>query len=142
MLDTGYSTADLVTFESWTRIGVRQGLFAVYANAQTPVVDHPPVGLVLLTAGTKIYAVTGGNLDEDSVGFRAALKIPLLLIDLVLIATAYGFAFREAGIGWATAAAAVVAFTPGLIANSVWWGQTDNLFALFLLLTVTPPPAQ
>ncbi len=143
MLGAGYSTTDLVTFESWTRSAVRQGLFAVYANAQTPVVDHPPIGVTLLTAGAKVYEMTGGNLDQDSAGFRAALKIPLLILDLALIAAGYIIARhearsaqREGGVAWATIVAAVLAFTPGLIADSVWWGQTDNLFSLCLVLTI------
>jgi Gpi18-like mannosyltransferase len=136
--DTGYSTTDLVTFESWTRAAVEKGLFRVYADVEPAPVDHPPIGVALLSLAANIYAMTGGSLADDNPGFRTALKVPLVVFDLLLIVAGYAIAQREmrGKIAWATAVGAALAFTPGLIADSVWWGQTDGMFSLFVVLTI------
>ncbi len=187
---TGYSTSDITVFEDWARSATRQGLFAVYTNVKTAPVDHPPIGVTLLTISARVYELMGGSLDSDNAGFRTAIKFPLFIFDLLLVIVVYAIAQRELtsaplqlergdlgsttskgksesvqsvesksafsplqrasliqpdasapGVGlaallWPSFAAAVIAFTPGLIADSVWWGQTDGLFAFFLLITV------
>ncbi len=142
LIDTGYSTTDIATFESWTRVAVERGLFGVYSDV-LPVkpapVDHPPVGVALLSLSAKVYQATGGDLSGDNAGFRTALKTPLVVCDLLLIIAGYAIVLREARrrkVLWAIAAGCVLAFTPGLIADSVWWGQTDGLFSLCLVLTI------
>ncbi|MCC7452363.1 MAG: hypothetical protein IT324_33485 [Anaerolineae bacterium] len=195
MLTASYSTTDMALFEAWTRAAVQKGLFGVYANVKdAPEVDHPPLGVTILSVSAKIHEMTGGSLADDNVGFRAALRFVLLIFDVLLIAAGYAIALRLASppvinsshsltpagsvpppptpspqaewgsravrfplstkwrggqgvrpsiaggeaqsIVWATLVGAALAFTPGLIADSVWWGQTDGVFSFFLLLTI------
>jgi len=158
MLTASYSTTDMALFEAWTRAAVQKGLFGVYANVQdAPEVDHPPLGVAILSVSAKVHEMTGGSLADDNVGFRAALRFALLIFDVLLIAAGYTMALRltspqeivtpapsPSGRGenvaghimWAALVGAALAFTPGLIADSVWWGQTDGVFSFFLLLTI------
>src|SRR5262245_13714100 len=140
--DTGYSTTDLVTFETWTHAAVERGLFTIY-SATEPVkpapVDHPPLGVALLSLSAKVYQASGGDLSGDNAGFRTALKTPLVIFDLLLISAGYAIALREARrrkVLWAIVVGSALGFTPGLIADSVWWGQTDGMFSFFLVLTI------
>ncbi len=159
MLTATYSTTDIALFEAWTRAAVQKGLFSVYTGVKdAPEVDHPPLGVTILSVSAKVHEMSGGSLADDNVGFRAALKVPLLIFDVLLIIAGYAITLAltspekaltpdpsparrgekatRARIAWATLVAAALAFTPGLIADSVWWGQTDGVFSFFLLLTV------
>ncbi len=140
LVGTGYSTTDIATFESWTRAAVQKGLFSVYSDVKPAPVDHPPIGVALLSLSAKLYEAAGGNLADDNPGFRTALKVPLVVFDLLLIIAGYVIVMlevrRTTAWLWATAVGAALAFTPGLIADSVWWGQTDGIFSFFLVLAV------
>ena len=136
---------------SWSPRRSRVWSFFRLRDIQTgAVVDHPPLGVALLTVSTKFFEMSGGDLNGDTPGFRTAIKLPLFIFDLLLIAAGYVMAYRMAAhrtpqagkvnalrpIFWASVVAAGLAFTPAVIADSVWWGQTDGVFSFFMLLTV------
>lgn len=127
---------DTHVFKQWTNTALQSGLLGVYSVPLQPLsVDHPPIGVSLLTFSAKVFETLGLPVTDDTT-FLIAFKVPILLCDLLMIGIVYLIINREAGQKWALIGAAAVAFTPALVADSVWWGQTDNLFSLFLLLTV------
>jgi len=139
---------DTYTFEDWTTRVLREGLLNVYSEAgeeQGMSVNHPPLGLALLSAGRSLWAGDPGRLPPDqhavdlNPDYIQALKLPIIAIDLLLIMVGYTYAYAvvpRRRSWWAIGIGAVLAFNPALLINSAWWGQTDGLLALFLVLTV------
>ncbi len=137
---------DTYFYQAWTvrAVNGEGGLFAAYimpSKSDDPEIDHPPVGVSLLALSGKLFQDSGGDLNtklENSTNpdLVRALKIPSFIFDLLLIIAGYVIVLGEAGVGWATLVSAALAFTPGLLADSAWWGQTDVIFTFFLVLTV------
>lgn len=141
---------DTYSFEEWTLRVLRGGLLNIYApvdeNAgQGMLVNHPPLGVALLSIGMRTWAGDPGDLPPDTHAvdlnpdYIQALKLPIMLVDLVLAGVGYTYAYavtrRWRGL-WATLTGVALAFNPALLIDSAWWGQTDSLLALFLALTV------
>ncbi len=146
---------DTYAFESWTSRANRIGLFNVYSwpkEGEGMEVNHPPIGVALLTLSTQIYLNYGGgggiqaiqtssdhNMVDWSSDYVRVLKYPVFISDLVLIVIGYLIAWNLAHSRkwlWAVLIGTALAFNPGLLIDSAWWGQTDVIFCLFLVLSV------
>ncbi len=125
-------------------------------------INHAPIGPPLHGISLALYRAAGGDLldeqlfvlpaagdgaaaeqfplrlraaFEDHPALVAALKLPGLIFELALISLVFYVAYQKAGVGWAALATALLAFNPGWMAVTAWWGQTDSIFVFFLLLT-------
>ncbi len=130
---------DTFYYQDWTTQAIRGGLFSLYKNTDLVEVDHPPVGPSILTLSVQLMVARGGTLDvkvDQNPDYLHALKLPPVIFDILLIIAGYAIVQHEYGVGLATIVGAALGFTPAFIADSAWWGQTDVIFALFLVLTV------
>jgi hypothetical protein len=94
-----------------------------------PVDSYPPGSLYLLWFSGWI----GRILEPTADGFRVIVETPPLLADLLIGLTLYFAAWRD---GRATRALLVMllfALNPGLIFDTVIWGQSDSVVALPML---------
>src|SRR5450432_1221792 len=131
--------------QSWTMRAVNGGLFAAYIMPASiedgQEIDHPPVDVSLMALGGKLFEDNGGDLTTkletaNNPDLVRILKIPTFIFDLLLVVAGYAFVVGEAGVAWAVLVSAALAFTPGLLADSAWWGQTDVISTFFLVVTV------
>jgi len=67
-------------------------------------------------------------------GLLALLKLPPLLAELLLVVVAYTWLRFRPSLRWIVPG--LIAISPGLIADSMWWGQYDALTIVFLVLAL------
>ena len=90
-----------------------------------------------------------GKRMTTSRGFTVAVKLPVLILEILLAAGIFFFVrFTSrnlsekrgiavgSGDGWALAAAAAFIFNPGIVLNSAHWGQHDAVWASLLCLSL------
>lgn len=127
--------ADVVLFHvPWALSTAQHGLFAIYA--QEALCNYPPLFPTMLTLCIKIvgllYTVFGLPPEETYV---AVFKFFPLISELALITVICLWIPAERK--WLRISVGVIlAVYPGLIATTAFWGQTDALLTLFLVLTV------
>src|SRR3954452_14886737 len=141
---------DSYSFEEWTARALKYGLFNVYtwpAEGEGMETNHPPIGVVLLTLSRQIVNNDGGvvNVPKNShavdvnADYVRMLKYPTFIFDLLLIIIGYTIAWIEAKSHkwlWAILVASALAFSPAILIDGAWWGQTDVIFCVFLVLTI------
>src|SRR5260221_8707338 len=130
---------DTFYYQDWTTQAIRGGLFSMYKKTDLVEVDHPPLGPSILTLSVQLMVNQGGTLGvkvDQNPDYLHALKLPPVIFDILLIIAAYAIVQHEYGAVLASLVSVALAFTPAFLADSAWWGQTDVIFALFLVLTV------
>lgn len=129
-----YSKFDLSYYIRWAT-GLHEGGFFnayEYLKEGANSLDYPPlflfplyiVGLII-----KNPAVVESNAD-----YMLALKFFQIIFDVLIIPSIY-FIFKKHGEIKALLGAALWAINPAMIINSAYWGQTDSLMILLLLIT-------
>lgn len=128
--------ADLSTFWlPWMRYGAQHGLAQLYLHGE-PVVNYPPLYLLLLVGLGKLY---GGLIPDFAyTPLQSVLvKAPAVLADLVVAVLLYGAARRwlrpRADEPIALLAAALWALNPAILYVSAYWAQVDSLHTLWML---------
>jgi len=122
---------DMLYFNApWARGIQRHGLFSVYAT--TPGVDYPPIFLTILWLTSSLAApFRGAGL---SLQFTVLTKFFSVAAELLLIALLYAKLPPARNIRWLLPL--LFALSPGLIAVSAFWGQTDSILTLLLVLSI------
>lgn len=126
-----YNPNDTLWYKEWA-MALNNGVFDIYARAEEISLDYPPLYLFLLK-------ITGGIFDKigpDPHGYTVMFLMKLWpIIGDVLCGAALFFVFRKQSPKAGLIASALWLFNPSTIFNSAFWGQTDGLMCLLLLLS-------
>ena len=125
-----YNPQDTLWYREWA-IGTQNGFFNIYNNTAIDL-DYPPVYLFFLYIIGLAYKVLGEGAHAYVQMFL--LKFWPVVFDFILCAVLYKFADRLYINGGITAALLWM-LNPAAIFNCAFWGQTDGLMCLLLLLS-------
>src|SRR5262249_9928946 len=93
---------------------------------------YPPGSLYLLWLSGSI----GRLIQPGAEGFRVIVESPSLIADFLIGLTIYFWSLRERR-GWLPFIAMILfALNPGLVFDSVGWGQSDSIVALPLIVAM------
>ncbi len=122
---------DMVDFNiPWAQAIQQFGLFKVYA--MSPETNYPPIYLFILGITSSIAPPMQGS--SISLGFVVLTKLFSVIAELTLIGIAYWWLPTNTRLKWVIPL--VLALSPGLIATTAFWGQTDSILTLFLVLSI------
>jgi hypothetical protein len=136
LLPTAGFALDLVQLYEWGRCFVRHDWLGMYDCPSG--ITHPPLSVSLFGATFGALHALGGDTStfEDNAAVIIALKLPSLICEYVLITLVFWLVWQRAGVLWAGVAAAALLFDPGFAVVTAWWGQTDAIYSVFVLLGV------
>ncbi len=126
-----YNQNDTFWYRQWA-IGTQDGLFDLYVNPNVNV-DYPPVYLFFLAIIGQVYRLVGGEGAHRYVQMLL-MKFWPVFFDLLLGYMLYRFG-RKWGEKAGLFAAGLWLFNPAALFNSSFWGQTDGLMCLLLLIS-------
>jgi hypothetical protein len=136
------SMGDILNYRLWARTLARDGLTEAYWPSHPLVVsaerldapiDYPPVfPYLMLVAGRLAESLSLSDRTLDSL-VRVPLALAHLAIGLVLFRDTRRLASERAP----TLVAALYLFNPGIVFDTVYWGQADALTALFVVAALT-----
>jgi hypothetical protein len=130
---------DLCSHQIISQYIAEHGLFKLYDD---PInVNHPPIGVALYAGSSLLWHTLTGNdiqapCDPENGGRIAALKYPGVIFELALIALIFEIMLRKANVKWAVSTALLFAFSPGNLLTVSGTGQTESIYAFFLLLAL------
>lgn len=122
---------DTFWYREWA-LALPDGFFNIYSRAEQISLDYPPVYLVFLY-------ITG--LAYKAIGTGWSIMTDMLFMKFwpILFDTLCGFAlfkiFKRYSVGAGFVSALLWLFNPVTIFNSAFWGQTDGLMCLLLLIS-------
>lgn len=129
-----YSKFDLSYYIRWASGLHEGGFFNAYEFLKEGAnsIDYPPLFLFpLYIVG---FFTSSPSINASNHDFMLVLKVFQVLFDVAIIPIIY-FLFRKFGEVKAFVGATLWALNPAMIINSAFWGQTDSLMILLLLLT-------
>lgn len=126
-----FNAFDTYWYRDWA-IGLQDGLFDIYSRAEEISLDYPPLYLFCLYLTGAAYRVFG--LDCSDVMQMFLLKFWPILFDGLCIIFTYKIC-EKYGNWTALFAAFCVASNPSQFFGTAYWGQTDQLMMLLLLVT-------
>ncbi|HYO88825.1 MAG TPA: hypothetical protein VER79_09260 [Candidatus Limnocylindrales bacterium] len=134
LLPTAGFALDLEQHFEWADCALESSWVGMY-NCATPI-THPPINPSIY--GLIIGALRGlgadvSRFDGNSLSV-AALKIHLVVAELLIVLLAFGLVKERSGPRWALLAAALLCWNPGWMVVTAWWGQNDASYSLFMLL--------
>jgi hypothetical protein len=119
-------------YAKWSGDAYHNGIFAIYKTAHP---DYPPIYLIMLDVVAHLQAITNPvfNLTENP-DYIVWLKVFPILSDLVIVASAFFWLKDRPKLRliiplW-------LAIAPAIIADSAWWGQSDTVMSMMLVLSV------
>jgi len=122
---------DMVSFNMPWALSIQQfGLFRIYAVS--PETNYPPIYLFILGIASTIVAPLKDN--SISLGFVVLTKLFSVIAELAIIGIVYRWLSPSTRLKWIIPL--VLALSPGLIATTAFWGQTDSILTLFLVLSI------
>lgn len=126
-----YSEWDTMWYRQWA-LSLPDGLFDVYARADAIDLDYPPVYLFFLYILGQIYRLVGADCHAYLQMFL--MKLWPILGDILCGLALYAI-FRKSSPKAGVVAAGLWLFNPVTIFNSSFWGQTDQIMCLALLVS-------
>lgn len=120
---------DVGTFEAWGLDIAQHGPLAMYRAGS--FLDYPP-GYLYALWGAGAFAHL---LDASGATLRVIIETPALAADFALAALMFILVRRNASRGIAWLAMLFVALNPALLFDTVFWGQSDSVLALVMLLS-------
>lgn len=132
VISIGYiNENDTMWYRDWA-ISLTDGLFDVYARADVIELDYPPIYLFLLYITGWAYKSVGDSwhIFTDML----FMKFWPVVTD-VLCGVALFYIFKKKNLKVAFCASALWLFNPSAIFNCAFWGQTDGLMCLVLLIS-------
>ncbi|MBA3823542.1 MAG: DUF2029 domain-containing protein [Ktedonobacterales bacterium] len=128
---------DLKAYTDWGRT-LDAHFFTPYSAFST--MNYPPLAIYLCAFGVTAVSIINPLLHlavPTNVLISGELaifeKIPVLICDIVLIASLFWMARHYLSFWWSFALAAAYAFSPAVILVGSDWGQMDGVFALCLV---------
>lgn len=131
--------SDLHINTQWGLSAVHFGLVESYEKQisqayMTP--NYPPLSLYIFETMTKIYMSNPLGLEAGSYEqLVRAMKIPAIAADLLTAGIIVLLLARLTRLPLALLGGAVHWANPAVMYNSVYWGQTDSIFTLFIVLS-------
>ena len=125
------NTYDTFWYKRWA-LDLPNGIFDVYARADSISLDYPPVYLFFLYLTGLGYKVIGT--DPHIYTQMFLMKFWPIVFDVLCVAFLY-YMFRKTDIKAGVCAAVLWAVNPSVFFNSTMWGQTDSVMMFLLLLT-------
>lgn len=126
-----YNPQDTLWYKTWA-VGLNDGVFDVYSRAEALSLDYPPLYLFLLKLTGMGYTWVGDNLHSYTEMFF--MKFWPILGD-ILCAVALFYVFKNKSPKTGLVASALWMFNPTVLFNCAFWGQTDGIMCLLLLLS-------
>lgn len=125
-----YSTFDTFWYKGWA-LDTANGLFDIYKRAEEISLDYPPLYLFPLSLTGMAFNFFGVNADAFTQMFL--MKFWPVFFDCLMIYVLWRVCSRysyKAGI----VAAVLWAINPSVIFNTAFWGQTDQLMCMLLVI--------
>lgn len=132
MISVGYiNRQDTLWYREWA-LSLPDGFFNVYSRADEISLDYPPIYLFFLYITGLAYRALGSGwgIMTDML----FMKFWPIFFDTLCGAALY-FVFKKQGEKAGFLAALLWLFNPCTIFNSAFWGQTDGLMCLLLLIS-------
>ena len=126
-----YNPQDTLWYKTWA-IGLNDGMFDVYSRAEELSLDYPPLYLFFLKITGGIYKAIGDDLHNYTEMFL--MKLWPILGDIIC-AVALFYVLKKDSPKTGLVASALWMFNPSTIFNCAFWGQTDSIMCLLLLLS-------
>lgn len=122
--------ADMFFFNArWARDIQQWGLFRIYFF--TPDVNYPPIFMFILAFSSWLVSpLIGGTMPLE---FVILTKVFSVVAEIIFIGLIYRWIPKNTRLKWIVPL--LLAIHPGMIATSAFWGQTDSVLTLFLVLT-------
>jgi len=126
-----YNPQDTLWYKAWA-MELQGGLFDIYLKADQISLDYPPIYLFFLKITGAIYKITGEEVHNYTEMF--IMKLWPILGD-ILCSVAIFKVLKPKSPKAAIAASALWMFNPSVIFNCAFWGQTDSIMCLLLLVS-------
>lgn len=126
-----YNPQDTLWYKAWA-MELNNGLFSIYSRAEAVNLDYPPIYLFFLKITGTIYAIIGESVHNYTEMF--IMKLWPILGDIIC-AVALFYVFKKQSPKTGLAAATLWIFNPSVIFNCAFWGQTDSIMCLLLLVS-------
>ena len=126
-----YNPQDTLWYKAWA-MELNNGLFDIYTKADEISLDYPPIYLFFLKITGGIYSLTGETVHNYTEMF--IMKLWPILGD-VICAAALFCVFKKHSPKAGLVASVVWMFNPSVIFNCAFWGQTDSIMCLLLLVS-------
>lgn len=126
-----YNPQDTLWYKTWA-VGLDDGIFNVYSRAEALSLDYPPIYLFFLKLTGAFYGVIGEDFSSYTEMFL--MKMWPIIGD-VICATALFWVFKNKSPKTGLVASALWMFNPSGLFNSAFWGQTDAIMCLMLLVS-------
>src|SRR3989344_5256787 len=129
---------DIGVYQGWARSAVEYGVADSYTKqvGGNMLPDYPPLSITILSVFGHGYKMLFGEFDLSWIGYRMFIKLPAILADVLICALLYVVLHRLKGKKAGLLAALAYAVSPAAIYDSAIWGQTDSIYALFLMAAV------
>lgn len=119
---------DINLFRSWAATAANN-LSQVYSNTRSA--DYPPLYIYVLALIGKI-----ASLPTFSSYFTLMLKIPSIIADIVTAYFIYKLGKKYLSSVISILISSFYIFNPAIFIDSVFWGQVDSFFTLFIVIAV------
>lgn len=126
-----YNPQDTLWYKAWAT-ELQGGLFDIYSRADKVNLDYPPIYLFFLKITGGIYSLTGESVHNYTEMF--IMKLWPMLGDIIC-SVALFYVFKKQSPKTGLMASALWMFNPSAIFNSSFWGQTDSIMCLLLLIS-------
>ena len=126
-----YNPQDTLWYKAWA-MELNSGLFDIYSRADKVNLDYPPIYLFFLKITGGIYSLTGESVHNYTEMF--IMKLWPMLGDIIC-AVALFYVFKKQSPKTGLVASALWMFNPSGIFNCAFWGQTDSIMCLLLLIS-------
>ena len=126
-----YNPQDTLWYKAWA-MELNNGLFSIYSRADSVNLDYPPIYLFFLKITGGIYSLTGESVHNYTEMF--IMKLWPILGDIICAAALF-YVFKKQSPKSGLVVATLWMFNPSVIFNCAFWGQTDSIMCLLLLVS-------
>ena len=128
-----HTSSDLESFVRWATTAHERGVTQIYDGTD---VNYGPLSVYLFATAAFVETHLPESLQGEG-ALIALIKLPSILADVLtagLLAWTLGRGSRAPSV--ALAACALYLFNPAIWYVSVYWGQTDSIYTLFLVAAI------
>lgn len=126
-----YNPQDTLWYKEWV-LGLNSGLFDIYSRSEQISLDYPPIYLFFLRITGFAYDAFGAEVHPYADMFL--MKFWPIVGDVICGLALY-LVFKAKSPKTGLIAAGLWLFNPTTIFNSSFWGQTDSIMCLMLLIS-------
>lgn len=127
-----YNRFDVTWYRDWI-LDMNNGLFDIYARADSIALDYPPLFLLLVSPVNLLYRIIAP--DTYEMADMLFMKLIPILFDILCGVLILKITKKSGNPDIAIFALIFWLINPSATFNSAFWGQTDSVLAFFILLT-------